>query len=156
VREKISACVITFNEERKIARCLRSLAWCDEIVILDSFSTDRTLEICREFSDRIFQHEWMGYVGQRNLVREKAVHSWLLFLDADEEVSPGLRADILREFEKGTGKYVGFEFPRLGTTSDGGSGTASGTRTSNCGSSRRTSAARRARSRTTRWPCAVP
>lgn len=111
-REKISACVITFNEEVKIRRCLESLAWCDEIIVLDSHSTDKTVEICREFTDQVFQHAWMGYVGQRNLVRERAHHEWVLFLDADEEVSPALRDEILAEFHRGTGSIVGYEFPR--------------------------------------------
>lgn len=112
MREKISACVICFNEEQKIARCLESLRWCDEIVVLDSFSTDRSVEICRRFTDRVHQHEWLGYVAQRNLVRDLSVHPWVLFLDSDEEVSHALRSEILREFENGTGKYVGYEFPR--------------------------------------------
>lgn len=112
MREKISACVMAGNEERKIARCLRSLAWCDEIVVLDSFSTDRTVAIAREFTNRIYQHEWLGYVGQRNLVREYALHPWVLFLDSDEELSPDLRDEILGEFERGPGRYVGYEFPR--------------------------------------------
>jgi glycosyltransferase involved in cell wall biosynthesis len=112
MREKISACVIAFNEERKIQRALQSVAWCDEIVVLDSFSTDRTVELCRQFTERVYQHEWMGYVGQRNLVREMSVHPWILFLDSDEEVSPGLRDEILDEFERGRGRYVGYQFPR--------------------------------------------
>ncbi len=111
-REKISACVITFNEERKIRRCLQSLSWCDEIVVLDSYSTDRTIEICREFTDRIYQHEWLGYVGQRNMVREMSSHPWVLFIDSDEEVSGALREEIGGEFDRGTGPYIGFEFPR--------------------------------------------
>lgn len=113
MREKISACIIVFNEERKIRRCLQSVTWCDEIIVLDSFSTDRTLEICREFTDKIHQHEWLGYVGQRNLVRQYAQHPWILFLDSDEEVSPGLRDEILGRFEQGNDPYVGYEFPRL-------------------------------------------
>jgi len=113
MRDKISACVIAFNEERKIRRCLQSLTWCDEIIVVDSFSTDRTLEICREFTDRVYQHEWLGYVGQRNLVREMSNYPWILFLDSDEEVSPALRDEILAEFEQGTNDYVGYEFPRL-------------------------------------------
>lgn len=112
MREKISACVITFNEEQKIERCLRSVTWCDEIVVLDSFSQDRTLELCRKFTSRVYQHEWLGYVGQRNLVREMSQYPWILFLDSDEEVSPGLRDEIVREFEQGTGRFVGYEFPR--------------------------------------------
>ncbi|HBA83628.1 MAG TPA: hypothetical protein DCZ95_05985 [Verrucomicrobia bacterium] len=112
MREKISACVICFNEEDKIGRCLQSLRWCDEIVVMDSFSTDRTVEICREYTDRVYQHEWLGYVGQRNTVRELSRHPWILFLDSDEEVSPALRDEILGEFGRGTGPYLGYEFPR--------------------------------------------
>lgn len=113
MREKISACVICYNEERKIRRCLSSLSWCDEIVVVDSFSTDNTLAICREFTPRVYQHEWLGYIAQRNMVRDLAVHPWILYLDSDEEVSPGLRDEILAEFERGTEPYVGYEFPRL-------------------------------------------
>jgi glycosyltransferase involved in cell wall biosynthesis len=112
MREKISACVIAFNEERKIRRCLSSLTWCDEIIVVDSFSTDRTVEICREFTDRVYQREWLGYVGQRNLVREMSNYPWIFFLDSDEEVSVGLRDEIMGEFERGTGEHVGYEFPR--------------------------------------------
>lgn len=109
---KISACVITHNEEAKIGRCLASVAWCDEIIVLDSFSTDRTLEICREYTDKIYQHEWMGYIGQRNLIREMATNPWVLFLDADEEVSPQLRRALQKEFAERTGEIVGYRFPR--------------------------------------------
>lgn len=112
MREKISACIICFNEERKIRRCLRSVAWCDEIVVMDSFSTDRTVAICREFTDRVLQHAWLGYVGQRNLVRDAATHPWILYLDSDEEVSDGLREEILGHFERGPGDVAGYEFPR--------------------------------------------
>jgi len=112
MREKISACVAVFNEERKIGRCLQSLAWCDEIVIVDSFSTDRTVEVCREFTDRVYQREWLGYVGQRNMVRDLALHPWVLSMDSDEEVSPALRDEILSEFERGTEEIAGYEFPR--------------------------------------------
>lgn len=111
-REKISVCVMTFNEERKLRRCLESVRWCDEIVVLDSFSTDRTVEIARTYTDRVYQQAWLGYVGQRNLVRELATHPWLLFLDADEEVSKGLREEIDAVFSRGPAPHVGFEFPR--------------------------------------------
>ena len=113
MRERISACVLTFNEERKIRRCLESLTWCDEIIVVDSFSTDRTPEICREFTDKFFQHEWLGYVGQRNLVRTYAKNDLILYLDSDEEISPGLRKEIVAEFVNGPGEYAGFEFPRI-------------------------------------------
>lgn len=109
----ISACVIAFNEERKIRRCLQSVAWCAETVVLDSYSTDRTVEIAREHAARVYQHEWLGYVAQRNLVREFASQPWLLFLDSDEEVSPALRDEILAAFRDGEPPHVGFEFPRM-------------------------------------------
>ncbi len=112
MREKISACVTAGNEEQNIRRCLESLTWCDEIVVVDSFSEDRTVEICREYTDRVYQHEWLGYIGQKNLIRGMASHPWILFLDADEEVSPELRDEIIREFESETLEYVGYEFPR--------------------------------------------
>lgn len=111
--DKISACIMTYNEEANIRRCLTSVAWCDEIVVVDSFSTDRTVEICREFTDRVYQHEWLGYIGQRNLIREMVSNPWVLFLDADEEVSPELREAIRREFEDPDPHIVGYEFPRL-------------------------------------------
>ncbi|MCX7818473.1 MAG: glycosyltransferase family 2 protein [Kiritimatiellae bacterium] len=112
-RPPISACVICFNEERKIRRCLESVRWCAETVVLDSFSTDRTVEIAREYTNRVHQHEWLGYVGQRNLVRSLATQPWLLFLDSDEEVSPGLRDEVIEEFRRGPAPHVGYEFPRM-------------------------------------------
>ena len=109
---EISACIITFNEEQNIRRCLESVKWCDEIVVLDSYSQDSTIDICREYTDKIFQHEWMGYVGQRNLVRKKASCDWVLYLDADEEISPELQEEIIREKEDGFNNFLGYQFPR--------------------------------------------
>jgi glycosyltransferase involved in cell wall biosynthesis len=111
-RPKISACVMTFNEEHNMRRCLESLSFCDEIIILDSFSTDKTMEICKEYTGKFYQEAWKGYITQRNRLREIATFDWVLFLDADEEVSPSLRDQILYHFRIGTGKYMGFEFPR--------------------------------------------
>lgn len=109
----ISACVTTFNEEHNIHRCLQSLVWCDEIVVVDSFSTDRTVELCRTYTDKVEQHAWLGYIGQKNLIRKMASHEWLLFVDADEEVSDALREQIISEFNKGPGEICGYEFPRM-------------------------------------------
>ena len=112
-RDKISACVTVGNEEHEIERCLKSLSWVDEIVVVDSFSTDRTVEICKKYTDRVYQHEWLGYVGQKELIKNMAVHPWILFIDADEEVSPELRDEILAEFESGRNReFAGYEFPR--------------------------------------------
>ncbi len=112
MREKISACVTAGNEEKKIRRCLESLKWCDEIVVVDSLSTDHTVKISQEYTDRVYQHEWRGYIGQKNLIRDMARFSWILFLDADEEVSPALRDEIIAEFESGTKGYAGYRCPR--------------------------------------------
>lgn len=112
MREQISACVIVYNQEHKLRRCLESIRWCTEIVVLDSFSTDKTVDVAKEFTDRVYQQQWLGYVGQRNTVRDLAKHKWLLFMDADEEMSPALRDEIIAGFTEGTGEYLGYEFPR--------------------------------------------
>lgn len=112
MREKISACVITGNEELNIRRCLESLTWCDELIVVDSFSQDKTVKICEEFTDRVYQHQWLGYIGQKNLIRGLASHPWVLFLDADEEVTGELREEIERELEN-PGDIVGYRFPRV-------------------------------------------
>jgi len=112
--EKITACVTAGNEEANIRRCLESITWTDEIVVVDSFSTDRTATICHGYTDLVFAHKWLGYIGQKNLAKDLAGNRWVLFLDADEEVSPELRDRILTEFENGsTEHYSGYEFPRM-------------------------------------------
>lgn len=112
--EKISVCITAGNEERNIRRCLESAKWADEIVVVDSFSTDRTAEICREYTERVYQHEWMGYIGQKNLIKDLANGPWILFLDADEEIAPGLRDEIKHEFESDNAiNFAAYEFPRL-------------------------------------------
>jgi glycosyltransferase involved in cell wall biosynthesis len=94
---KISGCLITLNEERNLPRCLRSLApLVDEIVLVDSGSTDRTLEIAREFNARIVHQTWLGYVAQKNVALEQAAHPWVFSIDADEEISAELAAAIVQ------------------------------------------------------------
>lgn len=113
MREKISACVTAGNEEHNIRRCLESVRWADEIVVVDSFSRDRTAEISREYTDLVYQHRWLGYIGQKNLIKGLAEGPWILFIDADEEVSPTLTEEILEEFTSGASRErVGYEFPR--------------------------------------------
>ena len=114
MREKISACITCGNEEHNIRRCLSSVTWADEIVVVDSYSQDKTVEIVREFTDNVHQQEWLGYIGQKNFIKNLASHPWILFVDADEEISPELRDEILHEFNSGANKDVGgYEFPRL-------------------------------------------
>lgn len=113
--ENISTCITAFNEAANIERCLKSVAgWTNEIVIVDSFSTDNTVEICRRHTNRVYQRKWLGYVGQKNLIKDLAQGPWILFIDADEEVSTELRDEITREFtDNGTNGVAGYEFPRL-------------------------------------------
>lgn len=95
---KISACIISYNEEAKIADCLESVEGvADEIVVVDSLSTDRTPDIARLFTDRVFDQEFLGHVQQKSLAVEKASHDWILSLDCDERLSPGLRDAILAQ-----------------------------------------------------------
>ncbi|MDP6631466.1 MAG: glycosyltransferase family 2 protein [Kiritimatiellia bacterium] len=112
--ERISVCITAGNEEHNIRRCLESVKWASEIIVVDSFSTDRTPEICREYTDLVYQHRWLGYIGQKNLIKDLASGSWILFIDADEEISPELRDEILDEFRSGRSeRYDGYEFPRM-------------------------------------------
>jgi glycosyltransferase involved in cell wall biosynthesis len=93
-RQPLSAFVTTFNNARTLEACLRSVAWADEILVLDSFSTDRTLEIASAYGCRILQHRFMGYGKQKQMALEKTTHDWVLLLDADEAVTPELAAEI--------------------------------------------------------------
>ncbi|MBN1465295.1 glycosyltransferase family 2 protein [candidate division KSB1 bacterium] len=93
---KISACIISFNEELKIAECLHSLSRvADEIIVLDSNSTDRTREIASRYTDHLYTHDFLGHVEQKNLAVSKASHGWILALDCDERLSPELQQAIL-------------------------------------------------------------
>jgi len=92
----ISAVILTLNEERNIERCIRSLQnIADEIIVVDSFSSDRTEEICRMLAVRFIQHKFEGYVEQKNYAWSQAAHDYVLSVDADEELSEPLRQSIL-------------------------------------------------------------
>jgi glycosyltransferase involved in cell wall biosynthesis len=93
---KISATIITFNEERKIEACLQSLVGiADEIIVVDSCSTDRTEEICRQYPVTFISHAFEGYVAQKNYAVRQASYDYILSLDADERLSPELQKSIL-------------------------------------------------------------
>ena len=93
---KISACIISFNEEQNIGDCLNSLGnIADEIVVVDSFSTDRTVEIASQYTDSIYHEKFVGYIEQKNLAVSKAKYDWILSLDCDERLSPELASSIL-------------------------------------------------------------
>ncbi len=110
--EKISATLITYNEAANIAEALQSVTWADETVVVDSGSTDATLDICRRFTDKIFHRDWTGYVDQKNFAVEKASHEWIFSLDADERPDSVLvsEVDALRRagFQK-----PGYRIPRV-------------------------------------------
>lgn len=92
---KISACIISFNEEKKIEDCLKSLQpVVDEIIIVDSGSTDKTLEIAEKYTDKIFLHNFQGYGNQKNLATDKASYDWIISLDCDERLSSELQFSI--------------------------------------------------------------
>jgi len=109
---KITATVITRNEEHNIADALESLSWADEIIVVDSQSTDRTVEIARRFTDRVFVRPWPGYSAQKNFAAEQASNDWIFSLDADERVSPELTKRILDLKSHVEPEPAGFEMPR--------------------------------------------
>ena len=92
---RVSATVITFNESANLRAALESVSWADEIVVVDSESSDDTVAIAREFTDKVFVRPWPGYIAQKNFAAGQAAHDWILSLDADERISPPL-AVVLR------------------------------------------------------------
>ena len=93
---KLSVCIICKNEASTIARCLESVKWADEIILLDSGSTDNTLEIAKKYTDKIFiREDWQGFGEQRRRAEQLASNDWIFAIDCDEEVSETLKNEIL-------------------------------------------------------------
>jgi len=109
---KISATLITLNEEANLARAIESLRCCDEIVVLDSGSQDRTVEIAASLGARVIESEWTGYAAQKNFAAQQAAHDWVLSLDADEALSEPLEGDIL-EIKRLGPRADAYTIPRL-------------------------------------------
>lgn len=109
---KISATIITYNEERNLPRAIESLRCCDEIVIVDSGSTDRTVELALRFGARVLEANWRGYAGQKNYASDQALHDWVLSIDADEALSEDLEAEIWSLKKKGPDRDA-YTVPRL-------------------------------------------
>jgi glycosyltransferase involved in cell wall biosynthesis len=107
----LSAVIITLNEEANLARTLSSVAWADEIVVLDSGSTDRTREVAESFGVKFFVEPWKGFAAQKNSALSKATGDWILSLDADEEVEPAL-AEEIRAVIIANPSAAGFTVPR--------------------------------------------
>lgn len=109
---KISAAIITFNEERNIARAIESLRCCDEIVVVDSGSNDRTVELATKLGARVLDMAWRGYAGQKNYASECCEHNWVLSLDADEALSEALEAEIW-QIKKNGPEADAYTMPRM-------------------------------------------
>ncbi|MBI5659780.1 MAG: glycosyltransferase family 2 protein [Nitrosomonadales bacterium] len=107
----LSVTIITRNEAHNIRACLRSVSWADEIIVVDSGSTDGTVAAAREFTPQVYQHDWPGFGAQKNRALSYAGKDWVLSLDADERVTPELRSQIIKAMEDG--RENGFYLPRL-------------------------------------------
>jgi glycosyltransferase involved in cell wall biosynthesis len=109
---KISACIISFNEEKKIEDCLQSLQpVVDEIIVVDSLSTDKTLEIVAKYTDKIYKQKFLGHVEQKNLAVNKASHDWVLSLDCDERLSAQLQ-DSIANIKDSLASHDAYKMPR--------------------------------------------
>lgn len=109
----LSAAIVAMNEEDRIGDCLASLDFCDDVLVVDSHSTDRTREIAREHGARVIERDWPGMIAQRQFSIDSAEYDYVLCLDADERVSPRLRQELIALRAAGFPKYAGWAFPRV-------------------------------------------
>ncbi|MGH9140352.1 MAG: glycosyltransferase family 2 protein [Vicinamibacterales bacterium] len=109
---KLSVTVVAKNEAGDLGAALTSVAWADEIVVVDSHSTDETVAIARQHTDRVVVHDWLGHIEQKNYAASLASHDWILSLDADERVTPAL-ADEIRATLGTVPPHVAFRIPRV-------------------------------------------
>ncbi len=108
----ISAVIICKNEEKNIAACLESVNWCDEIIVIDAFSTDKTPELTKQYTEKFFQKEWAGFSEQRKTGLEKCTQDWVFALDADERCTSELKEEILKVVNDPDFKENGYFIPR--------------------------------------------
>ena len=109
---KLSVTVITKNEAADIGEALASVRWADEIIVVDSRSTDDTVGIARQYTDRVVVRDWPGYIDQKNHAASLAAHDWILSVDADERVTPELAAEIQARL-KDAPREAAFQIPRV-------------------------------------------
>jgi len=112
-RPPLSACIIAMDEEDRIGDCLASVAFCDEIVVVDSHSSDRTREVAAAAGARVIERDWPGHVAQKEFAIRAARHDWVLCVDADERVTPALAREIEALRDAGFPGRAGWRFPRL-------------------------------------------
>lgn len=109
---RLSVIVITHNEERNIDACLASVRWADEIVVVDAQSSDRTVEIASKHTPHVHVKPWIGYAEAKNFALSRASSDWVLWLDADERVTPELAKEIQQVVRQNSGEPAGYSFPR--------------------------------------------
>lgn len=107
--DKISVTIITKDEEKNISDCLKSAEWADEIIVVDSESSDRTVELAKNFTAKVIIRKWEGYVPQKRYALSLATNEWVLSLDADERITPELKDEILK---LSPGDFSGFKIRR--------------------------------------------
>ena len=110
---RLSACIITYNEADRIEACLRSVGFCDELLVVDSHSSDDTRARAAALGARVIERDWPGYRSQKQFAIEAASHDWVLCLDADERVTPALRAQIEAVRAGGFAGAAGYSLPRI-------------------------------------------
>ena len=108
---RLSVTIIAWNEEQRLRACLESVAWADEIIVVDAESTDKTVQCAREFTDKVWVRPWAGFAAQKNFALKQATGEWVLSLDADERVTPELRERIGR-IVRANGPADGYSIPR--------------------------------------------
>ena len=106
----VSVAIITKNEARNIRDALESVKDFDDIVVVDEFSSDNTIDICREYTERVYEHEWQGYAGQKQIAIDHAKNDWVLILDSDERVTRELKQEIIEKVKENS--LSGFYIPR--------------------------------------------
>jgi len=109
---ELSVIIITYNEQENIRDCLESVKWSHEIVIVDSFSNDKTVEIAREYTSKVFQNKWTNFSQQKNLALGKASNEWVLNIDADERATSELKEEILTILNSKFQSFDGYYIPR--------------------------------------------
>ncbi len=107
----VSVVIITLNEENNIERCLQSVTWADEIIVLDTGSSDRTIELCHQFKCKVISSEWLGFGKTKQKAVSSASHDWILSLDADEVITPVLASEISSLYDSDP-PYQGYRIRR--------------------------------------------
>jgi (heptosyl)LPS beta-1,4-glucosyltransferase len=108
---RLSVTIIAWNEEERLRACLDSVSWADEIVVVDAESSDKTVQLAREFTDRVFVRPWPGFAVQKNFALDQATGEWILSLDADERLTPEL-AERIKAIVAADGPADGYLVPR--------------------------------------------